>query len=180
MNTTAHPQNTRLDVREVDCSSKRELIFERWLSLQPGEHFVLVNHHDPVPMYYMLSGQFPEQVNWEYEERTAEYVAIRITKVGAGIAFRPFTPPQGAATSCGHSHADDDASVIELDARGLEPPEPMMRILSAVERIAAGQTVRAFTDRRPIMLLADLQSRGLHVSSTEQSNGSWLTVIEHA
>ncbi|HTZ20678.1 MAG TPA: DUF2249 domain-containing protein [Opitutaceae bacterium] len=120
MTTTALPQldPARLDVREVDCTDKRGLIFERWRSLAPGQHFVLVNSHDPIPMYYMLSGQFPGQLNWEYEERTPAYVAIRITKVGSGVAYKPFVPPANAPTSCDHGAPDAVESVVDADGTG--------------------------------------------------------------
>jgi uncharacterized protein (DUF2249 family) len=110
-----HLDLARLDVREVACSNNRGLIFERWLSLAPGQHFVLVNHHDPIPMYHMLSGQFPGQLNWEDEERTPEYVAIRITKVGPGVAYKPFVPPANAPTACDHGAPNAVESVVDAD-----------------------------------------------------------------
>ncbi len=171
----------RLDVRSVDCTDKRGLIFERWMSLAPGQHFVLVNSHDPIPMYYMLSGQFPEQLNWEYEERTPEYVAIRITKVGPGVVYKPFAPPMDAPTTCGHAAPDAaESREIEVDARGLEPPEPFRRILAALQSLAAGNSVRALTDRRPVHLLADLETRGFIVVSEVKPDGSWSTQIQRA
>ena len=120
MTTTALSQldPTRLDLCEVDCADKRGLILGRWLSLAPGQHFVLVNSHDPIPMYHMLSGQFPGQLNWAYEERTPEYVAIRITKVGPGVPYQPFVPPANAPTACDHGAPDTATSVIDADGIG--------------------------------------------------------------
>ena len=115
MTTTALP---RLDVRQVDCTDKRGLIFERWLSLAPGQHFVLVNHHDPIPMYHMLAGQFPGQLNWEYEERTPDYVAIRITKVGPGVPYQPFVPPAGAPATFDHGAPHAQESAVDADGIG--------------------------------------------------------------
>lgn len=114
----AHRNDSRLDLRQVDCSDKRGLILERWVSLAPGQHFVLVNHHDPIPMYQMLSGQFPGQLNWEYEERTPEYVAIRITKIGPGVPYRPFVPPADAPTACDHGAPGAAESVVDADEIG--------------------------------------------------------------
>jgi len=123
MTTTAlpHLDDSHLDVRQVDCTDKRGLIFERWLSLAPGQHFVLVNHHDPIPMYHMLSGQFPGQLNWEYEARTPEYVAIRITKVGPGVIYQPFVPPADALIACDHGAPDAAESVADADGIGSRP-----------------------------------------------------------
>jgi uncharacterized protein (DUF2249 family) len=120
MTTTALPplDDFHLDLRQVDCSDKRGLILGRWRSLAPGQHFVLVNHHDPIPMYHMLAGQFPGQVNWEYAERTPAYVAIRITKVGPGVPHQPFVPPVNASTACDHGAPDTAPAVIDAGGIG--------------------------------------------------------------
>jgi uncharacterized protein (DUF2249 family) len=120
MITPALPRldDSPLDLRQVDCSDKRRLILERWLALAPGQHFVLVNHHDPIPMYQMLAGQFPGQLNWEYEERTPDHVAIRITKVGSGVPYRPFVPPANAPTACDHGAPDAAESAANADGIG--------------------------------------------------------------
>lgn len=51
-------------------------------------------------------------------------------------------------------------ATIELDNRGLEPPEPMVRILGALSTLADGDEVEALMDREPMMLYAELQRRG--------------------
>lgn len=66
---------------------------------------------------------------------------------------------------------------IEVDARGLEPPEPMMRILAAVESLKPGATLRARTDRRPIHLLAELETRGIRHASEQLADESWLHTL---
>ena len=65
----------------------------------------------------------------------------------------------------------------EVDARGLEPPEPMLRILSAVEGLAAGGVLRARTDRRPLHLLSELEARGVSHECQEQADGSWIITL---
>ena len=64
-----------------------------------------------------------------------------------------------------------------IDARGLEPPEPLLRILSAVETLRPGETLRAHTDRKPLHLLAELAARGLPVENTALPDGTWITHI---
>lgn len=51
-------------------------------------------------------------------------------------------------------------SKIEIDNRGLVPPEPMVRILSAIEDAGPGGTVVALMDREPLMLYPELERRG--------------------
>jgi uncharacterized protein (DUF2249 family) len=69
------------------------------------------------------------------------------------------------------------APVIELDVRGLEPPQPLMKILEAVATLPAGATLRAHTRWRPALLYAQLEQRGFTGESEEQPDGSYLTLI---
>jgi hypothetical protein len=70
--------------------------------------------------------------------------------------------------------------VIELDARGLLPPEPLVRILEAVAGLVGDTALRARTDRRPMHLFAQLEARGLRAECSEQPDGSFITLIHHA
>jgi uncharacterized protein (DUF2249 family) len=51
-------------------------------------------------------------------------------------------------------------AVIEIDNRGLQPPEPMVRILEAIEQLSNGDQVLALMDREPLMLYPELERRG--------------------
>jgi uncharacterized protein (DUF2249 family) len=68
-------------------------------------------------------------------------------------------------------------NVIYLDARGLEPPQPMVRILEAVAVLPAGARLEAVTDRRPMHLYAHLEAQGFRATSEERGDGSVLTRI---
>ena len=49
---------------------------------------------------------------------------------------------------------------VAVDNRGLEPPEPMVRILAAVNTLAAEDRVVALMDREPLLLYPELERRG--------------------
>lgn len=66
---------------------------------------------------------------------------------------------------------------VYLDNRGLEPPEPMLRILGALDRLADGQVLLAHTDRRPLFLLHQLEERGFAYRFEEQRDGTVITRI---
>lgn len=51
-------------------------------------------------------------------------------------------------------------ATIEVDNRGLEPPEPMVRILRALSSLPDGDDVEALMDREPMMLYPELERRG--------------------
>lgn len=61
---------------------------------------------------------------------------------------------------------------IELDNRGLEPPEPMTRILEALERLPEGGTLVAHNDRRPMFLYPLLQERDFVCDTEDLPDGS--------
>lgn len=71
-------------------------------------------------------------------------------------------------------------AVVRVDARGLEPPGPMVAVLEALPRLVPGQSLLAHTDRRPMHLYAQLEARGYRAASEELSDGSVLTRIEPA
>jgi uncharacterized protein (DUF2249 family) len=71
-------------------------------------------------------------------------------------------------------------AMLEVDARGLEPPQPLVVILEAVSRLAQGTELRAHTDRRPMHLYGQLLERGFIGISEEQSDGSFVTTIRRA
>ncbi|HEX6030250.1 MAG TPA: DUF2249 domain-containing protein [Tepidiformaceae bacterium] len=52
-------------------------------------------------------------------------------------------------------------STITIDNRGLEPPEPMVRILGALAQMDDSDEVVALMDREPFPLYAELERRGL-------------------
>lgn len=70
-----------------------------------------------------------------------------------------------------------ESNLIELDARGLEPPQPLLRILEAVAALPDGAALVAHTRWRPALLYAQLEERGFTGESEEQSDGSYITHI---
>jgi uncharacterized protein (DUF2249 family) len=171
--TIITPEDTRFDVRDIPCSIKHPQIMQRWFGLPVGAHFVLVNDHDPVPLYYQFSALFPQAFDWEYLERGPDIFQIKITKLAAVVA------PASIASPC----AGNERETVpgnELDARGLVPPEPMTRILAALAGVAPGQQLLARTDRKPVHLLAEIEARGFGQHSEVQPDGSWLTTISCA
>ena len=55
-----------MDVRPIPCSVKHGLIIKQWLDLAVGDHFILLNDHDPVPLYYQFAAQWPNAFTWEH------------------------------------------------------------------------------------------------------------------
>ena len=58
-----------IDVRTLVPMQRHQKIFELVDQLAPGGKFVLVNDHDPKPLYYQLEAEHPQQFSWTYLER---------------------------------------------------------------------------------------------------------------
>jgi uncharacterized protein (DUF2249 family) len=66
---------------------------------------------------------------------------------------------------------------LTVDARGLEPPQPLVVILEALARLTEGAELQARTDRRPMHLYDQLKARGFAGETQEQDDGSFVTTI---
>lgn len=71
-------------------------------------------------------------------------------------------------------------AVIEIDNRGLQPPDPMVRILEALEKLPAGDQVLALMDREPMMLYPELERRGFTWTFEEGDVDGHRLTIERA
>ncbi len=67
-----------IDVRTVPPAQRHPLIFQTVAELSPGTGFVLVNDHDPKPLYYQLSAEQPGTFTWDYLEQGPEVWRVRI------------------------------------------------------------------------------------------------------
>ncbi len=176
MNTTTDSIDlTIFDARTIPCRIKHGMIFKRWHDLAVGAHFVLINDHDPVPLYYQFAAQFPNAFTWEYLVAGPEEFQVKITRTAATDAPPAVVAPPHPTPAASAAPAADGGCGTLVDARGLQPPEPMVRILTAVENAAPGATLHALTDRRPIHLYGELDQRNVAYQSTEQTDGSWVT-----
>ena len=70
-----------MDVRPIPCSIKHGLILKTWRELPVGDHFILLNDHDPVPLRYQFEAEFPGAFTWDYLERGPEDFRVKLTKL---------------------------------------------------------------------------------------------------
>jgi uncharacterized protein (DUF2249 family) len=69
-----------LDVRTIAPRERHPLIFTTFDALESGEAFLLVNDHDPKPLYYQFSAERQGQFSWEYLEQGPETWRVRVGK----------------------------------------------------------------------------------------------------
>lgn len=84
-----------MDVRPIPCSVKHGLIMRTWTDLPVGDHFVLLNDHDPVPLYYQFAALFPGCFTWDYLERGPADFRVKISKLKRTVNLDPTSLPQG-------------------------------------------------------------------------------------
>ncbi|GAB7388148.1 hypothetical protein BSNK01_19850 [Bacillaceae bacterium] len=64
-----------------------------------------------------------------------------------------------------------------LDNRGLEPPEPMLRTLAALEKLGEDEVLTIINDRRPMFLYPELEERGYEHETKPLEDGSYQITI---
>ncbi len=69
---------------------------------------------------------------------------------------------------------------ILIDARWLEPPEPLEKVMATLSLLRPGQSIRLLLHREPFPLYAILDERGYSRDTTAQPDGSYVILIRQA
>ncbi len=69
-----------LDVRNEVPMRRHDLILGTYGELGSGEGFILVNDHDPKPLYYQFAAEYTDKFTWDYLEEGPEVWKVRIGK----------------------------------------------------------------------------------------------------
>lgn len=142
-----------LDVRPIlrEGGEPFAKIMEAVSTLGPDKGLRLFATFEPKPLFAVLGSK-----GFSHEAR----------KLDDGDWEVLFRPAGGAPAADRSSSAspDDGAAwpspVQHLDNRDLDPPEPMVRILAAVETLKPGEVLSALLCREPMFLLPELAKRG--------------------
>lgn len=70
-----------IDVREIPPRERHPLIFQTFDALAPGDALILVNDHEPRPLYYQFLHERGEQFAWRYLEEGPEVWRVMIERV---------------------------------------------------------------------------------------------------
>jgi uncharacterized protein (DUF2249 family) len=116
--------------------------------LEAGQGLRLYATFKPVPLFAVMadrgfahSAQALDAGEWEVLFTPAE--TKQTTSLRATPVFDAWPEP-----------------AVRLDNRDLDPPEPMVRILAAAEKLAPGETLSALLRREPVFLFPQLEKRG--------------------
>jgi uncharacterized protein (DUF2249 family) len=163
-----------LDVRE-DLRNGREpfsKIMNAVGQLRPDEKLLLVAPFEPAPLFDVLAKRGFSHSAREIENGDWEIIFTR-----NGIVFDSSGDRREMPLSEKSTIGNQQSALLEVDARGLEPPQPLVRILEALAALPDGAELRAHTDRRPMHLYAQLEERGFTGETEEQNDGSFITRI---
>jgi len=69
-----------VDVRSIMPRERHSLIFQTFENLQPGHGFVLVNDHDPKPLYYQFQAEHQGAFGWHYLEKGPDVWRVVISR----------------------------------------------------------------------------------------------------
>ncbi len=72
--------NKEIDVREIPPQDKHSKIFKAIEALQSEETLEIINDHDPKPLYYQLTAEFPNIYEWTYLEEGPRVWRVAIRK----------------------------------------------------------------------------------------------------
>ncbi len=75
-------EETTRDRRQTPPAQRHPLIFQTFEALKPSGAFVLVNDHDPKPLYYQFKFEREGQFTWDYLEDGPEVWRVRIGRSG--------------------------------------------------------------------------------------------------
>lgn len=70
-----------VDVRPIPPFQKHPTIFNTFGGLKVGESMILVNDHDPKPLYYQFQAEMQGQFEWTYLEKSPMLFRVEIKKL---------------------------------------------------------------------------------------------------
>jgi uncharacterized protein (DUF2249 family) len=134
-------------------------------TLGPDQVLVVRAPFEPIPLYDVLARR--GFAHWT-ESHAPDDWAAWFYRQASGTAAQ-------ARPTASRKLGSDAPQVI--DVRGLEPPQPMVRVLEALDRLDPGARLEVLHDRRPVFLYPQLDDRGFAHETDEPEPGLVRIVI---
>ena len=116
--------------------------------LEPGQGLRLYATFKPFPLFAVMA------------DRGFAHSAQALDAGEWEVLFTPAATKQAELPSGTPVFDDWPEPAVKLDNRDLDPPEPMVRILAAAEKLGPGETLSALLRREPVFLFPQLEKRG--------------------
>jgi uncharacterized protein (DUF2249 family) len=140
-----------VDVRPILRTGREpfSMIMSALEHLEPGHGLRLYATFRPIPLFALMADR-----GFMHSERALDDGEWE-------VLFTPAEAAQQTAAPAGTPSFDNwPEPAVKLDNRDLDPPEPMVRILTAAEKLAPGDTLSALLRREPVFLFPQLEKRG--------------------
>ncbi|MGH8228529.1 MAG: DUF2249 domain-containing protein [Steroidobacteraceae bacterium] len=161
------PEPLTLDVRASLRRGEEPLarILETVATLAPGQSLKLLATFEPLPLYTVLA------------RKGFDHKAQQRGRGDWEVVFSPSSAPPPVEKAARGAHDATDtrdwpAPLVQLDNRGLGPPEPLVRILEALEQLPAGGVLEAINEREPVFLYPQLEQRRALIRTEPQPDGT--------
>ena len=150
-------RRVQLDVRQDIRRGKEPFarIMAAVTALGPDQVLELRAPFEPIPLYDVLGRR--GFAHWT-EPRAVDDWSVWFYRTGTPLTERCRAATPGAGERV-------------LDVRGLEPPQPMVRVLEEIDRLAPGTRLEVHHDRRPLFLYPQLEDRGFRHETDEPTVG---------
>lgn len=147
-----------LDVREDIRQGHEPLarIMAAVKALAHDEALVLRAPFEPIPLYDVLGRR---GFAYRAERRASDDWSVTFYRA---TARRPEPAPVPATPARRRT---------VLDVRGLEPPQPMLRVLQEIDHLGPSAELEVHHDRRPVFLYPQLDERGFVHETDEPEPG---------
>ncbi len=160
-----------LDVRSVLAKGGDpfHLILQTAEALGEDEALHLIVGFEPAPLYSVMKSRgrsaYTERADGAYH-----------------VWFYRDTGPSAAKSAAAGGPAPREALLppVEVDVRGLEPPEPMIAILQKLAELGPGAQLLVQHHREPVLLYEKLALRGYRARTTRRGESDYLVHIAPA
>lgn len=159
-----------LDVRPALRAGEEpfEQIMAAVATLPAGNGLRLFAPFKPIPLLHVLGSKgFTHELR---ELEGGEWEVLFTPAGGAGTAAAARTPRAQASETW-------PEPARSLDNRDLDPPEPMVRILAALEEMREGEVLSALLCREPVFLLPELGNRGHQWQGGFEPDGATFKIL---
>lgn len=164
-----------MDVRPIIEQGEEpfQAILQTVKGLQDGQHLRLVNSFEPVPLYAVLG-----KMGFEHHTQCLEGVWTIYFKKSAQV--KESLPGKETPQSIKEALFDEMAKRtprVELDVRGLPPPEPMVRILETLSSVPPGGLLFVHHHREPVLLYDKLKEKGFEAATRRMGEEDYKVLI---
>ena len=129
-----------LYVPDLAPALKHPTVLKKFDDLEIGESFLLINDHDPIPLYYEMKAEKGDVFDWNKIENGPELWKVEITKTATSSAGNP---------KLEHADTNDSEDLYVINVPMLEPRQKHPTIFRHFDSIKSGEAFIINNDHDP-------------------------------